>query len=111
VSSSVVDADGDSAVDLHLRGASARSAGDSTAGEASKQDGGPSNKSLPGVVVGSRILGCRDSTDSCKSWEAAGECQRNPKYMIEACKVSDLISLFRCIRLSMPQLCRYPLGG
>jgi len=35
-----------------------------------------------------RVPGCSDSTSSCKSWADAGECFRNPRFMVTGCRDS-----------------------
>eukprot|EP00958_Prasinococcus_capsulatus_P008542 scaffold841_cov397-Prasinococcus_capsulatus_cf.AAC.3 len=34
------------------------------------------------------ILDCRDTSASCNAWALAGECVKNPDYMLEACPLS-----------------------
>ena len=32
--------------------------------------------------------GCTDKHESCEDWEAAGECEKNPGFMLESCQAS-----------------------
>ena len=41
------------------------------------------------------LTACVDTTKSCKGWAEAGECERNPTFMLEACRSS-------CTRCSLP---------
>ncbi|GBG00386.1 prolyl 4-hydroxylase-like [Raphidocelis subcapitata] len=52
------------------------------------QERGPDGRAIAADVPPPALPACRDENDMCSEWAFFGECEKNPGYMLEGCRVS-----------------------